>query len=264
MELAKKEHQPFAWLTCTNQGVSQVCKAALDLEGVTEEEVDSGYFCDPTSKSDLGIVFKKGIIYRLTRNMDRARGYVNGALAEGIESLDGNKVFTARLLSSSNMVLVHPMEEEGQRFLPCCYGYATTIRRAQGCGFHHGCIYFDLKKYPAARGYGYVAVSRFVSRKGCYVYGKLRRTDFLPVGDEREDEVLERGWDSVTSSEDSEHGQQYVGKSALSGVEEDGMDSAAEVSDTGSEHIGINTLAEGISDDDMGLGLSAQESIDFV
>ena len=84
------------------------------------------------------------------------------------------------------------------------------------------------------------------------------------MGEEKEDEVLERGWDSATSSSDSEHGQQYVGRSALSGFKEDGMDSAAEIADTGSEHIGINTLAEGISDDDMGLGLSAQESIDFV
>ena len=38
----------------------------------------------------------------------------------------------------------------------------------------------------------------------------------------------------------------------MSGVEEDGMDSEAEVSDTGSEHIGISRLAEGISDDDYG------------
>ena len=84
------------------------------------------------------------------------------------------------------------------------------------------------------------------------------------MGEEREDEVLERGWDSATSSSDSEHGQQYVGRSALAGFEEDGTDSAAEVSDTGSEHIGMNTLAEGISDDDMGLGQSAQGSIDFL
>ena len=229
MRLAKEAREPFAWLTCTNKGANEVCKAALELEGVTDDELASGYSCDPTSKSDLDIVFKKGIIYRLTRNMDKTRGYVNGALAEGVESLDGNRIFTARLLSSGNMVLVHPMEEDGRRFLPCCYGYATTIRRAQGCGFHHGCMYFDLKRYPAARGYGYVAVSRFVSRKGCYVYGKLRRTDFLPVGEEREDEVLERGWDSVTSSEDSEHGQQYVGGSALAAeAEEEGMSSDCE------------------------------------
>ena len=234
MRLAEKAKEPFAWLTCTNKGSSDVCKAALEVEGVTDDEVADGYYCDPASKNNLGIVFKKSIIYRLTRNMDKARGYVNGALAEGIESLDGNKVFTARLLSSGNMVLIHSMEEEGRRFLPCCYGYATTIRRAQGCGFHHGCIYVDLKKYPAARGYGYVAVSRFISRKGCYLYGKLRRTDFLPVGEERDDEVLEWGWDSVTSSDDSEHGySENIGTSSLAAPAEGGAQSSGEDSDNG-------------------------------
>ena len=164
-------------------------------------------------------------MYRLTRNFDKQRGFVNGALAEGVESLDGNRTFTAKLLATGNMVLVHPMTEEGQRFLPCCYGYATTIRRALGCGFLHGCLYFDLRKRHAARGDGYVDVNRFTTRQGCYLYGTLRRTDFLPVGTEREDEVLERGVDSVSSCSDSEGsmsgGQQYVGSSALAGGMED-------------------------------------------
>ena len=34
------------------------------------------------------------------------------------------------------------------------------------------------------RGYGYVAVSRFKRRAGVHLYGKLRRTDFLPVGED--------------------------------------------------------------------------------
>ncbi len=163
-------------------------------------------------------------MYRLTRNFDKGRGFVNGALAVGEEQLDGNRVFTARLLASGNMVLVHPMEEDGCRFLPCCYGYATTIRRAQGCGFLHGCIYFDMKK-PSARGYGYVAVSRFKSRSGCHLYGKLRRTDFLPVGAPREDEVLERGLLSASSEDDMESGLQYLGSSSLAGdiEEEEGI-----------------------------------------
>ena len=67
---------------------------------------------------------------------------------------------------TGNFVLVYPMEEEGAIFLPCCYGYATTIRRAQGADLYQGCIYFDQKKFPAGRGYGYVAVSRFMSPCG--------------------------------------------------------------------------------------------------
>jgi hypothetical protein len=50
-------------------------------------------------------------------------------------------------------------------------------------------------------GYGYVAASRFKSRQGCYVFGKLRRSDFLPAGAEKEDDVTERGYESVSSSD---------------------------------------------------------------
>ena len=82
------------------------------------------------------------------------------------EVLSGNAVFTVRLLETGNTVLVHPMEEAGERFLPCCYGYATTIRRVQGASLHVGCLYFDQKYHHAGRGYGYVGVSRFRTRKG--------------------------------------------------------------------------------------------------
>ena len=124
-----------------------------------------------------------------------------------IEKLAGKGYFIAKLLGSGNYVLVHPMEEGGERFLPCCYGYATTIRRAQGASLSMGCIYFDQKKYPVGRGYGYVAVSRFRSRGGVYLYGHKRRTDFLPVGGSG-DEVLERGYES-NSDEDPENDNEY-------------------------------------------------------
>ena len=126
------------------------------------------------------------------------------------ESLRGNAVFTATLLGTGNMVLVHPMEEDSAVFLPCCYGYATTIRRAQGADLYHGCIYMDLKHHAAARGYGYVAASRFKSRSGCYLYGKLRRTDFLPVGEEKEEEELKRGYSSLSSDDSDGAGLEYA------------------------------------------------------
>ena len=67
-----------------------------------------------------------------------------------------------------------------------------------------GCIYFDQKYFCAGRGYGYVAASGFRTRGGCYLYGHLRRTDFLSVGGEGDEEVLERGYDSL--SDDDEEG----------------------------------------------------------
>ena len=209
-ELAQAAGYPFQWLTCTNRGASEICKAAIALQGVTSADLQTGYLCDPTAKSDLPIVAKPGILIRLTRNFDKQRGFVNGAVAVVCESLKHNAVFTARLVGTGNMVLIHPMEENGGRFLPCCYGYATTIRRAQGADMHHGCVYFDQLKRPAARGYGYVACSRFKSRAGCYVYGKLRRSDFLPVGDEKPDEVLQRGYESVSSQDEDGRGDEYA------------------------------------------------------
>ena len=35
---------PFSWLTCTNAGATEVCKAALNVLGVTEEAVADGHF----------------------------------------------------------------------------------------------------------------------------------------------------------------------------------------------------------------------------
>ena len=222
MALAEDAGTPFSWLTCTNAGASEVCAAALKVVGVSTAALAGGYACDPNSKSELRIVARTGIVIRLTRNFDKQRGFVNGAVAVVCESLRGNEVFTARLLGTGNMVLLHPMTEGGIRFLPCCYGYATTIRRAQGADMHHGCLYFENKRRPAARGYAYVGCSRFKSRGGCYLYGKMRRSDFLPVGAEKEDEVLERGYDSLDSDDDEGCGLEYVGGStAFDDLEED-------------------------------------------
>ena len=113
----------------------------------------------------------------------------------------GNGIFIAQLVGTGNFVLVYPREEDGLRFVPCVYGYAQTIRRAQGADLDQGCIEFDHTR-PAARGYGYVGCSRFKSRAGCHLFGKLRRTDFLPVGEPTADEVLERGYLTVDSDAD--------------------------------------------------------------
>ena len=65
------------------------------------------------------------------------------------ESLRGNAVFIVKLHGTGNLVLVHPIEEDGATFLPCCYGYATTIRRAQGASLEQGCIWFNQKRHCA-------------------------------------------------------------------------------------------------------------------
>ena len=60
----------------------------MRAQGITEEQFKAGYPCDPTSKSKLRIVAVKGILIRLTRNFDKQRGFVNGAIAKVFEDLE--------------------------------------------------------------------------------------------------------------------------------------------------------------------------------
>ena len=72
---------------------------------------------------------------------------------------------------------------------------------AQGASLDAGCIFFDQRRRHAGRGYAYVAVSRFRAQAGCYLFGRLRMTDFLPVGEQQPAEVCERG--HFSESDDS-------------------------------------------------------------
>ena len=148
-DLEQTTGQVFTWLTSTNAGAAEICSAALRVAGIDEDELSTGYLCDPASKSPLRILARPGIKVRLTRNFDKQRGFVNGATGTVCESLRDNAVFTVKLYGTGNLVLVYPMEEDGMLFLPCCYGYATTIRRAQGASLNSGCIWFNQKRHAA-------------------------------------------------------------------------------------------------------------------
>ena len=76
-------------------------------------------------------------------------------------------------------------------------------------------ITIEIKK----PGYAYVGVSRFRTRKGCYLYGVLRQSDFLPVGADKEEEHWERGYDSLNSSDSEYEGHRHDGT-----FKEDGSD----------------------------------------
>ena len=186
MQIARQKGKHFVWLTVTNKGAEAVNKAAIQSLGVTQDQLSNSPPGDPKVQS--GPVYAKpGLMVRLTRNLDKDRGFVNGAIGEIVDVFT-DTIFTVRL-SSDVMVLVHPiveewLEDDGTKrkftFLPCTYGYATTIRRAQGSALDLGCLYFD-HVYPPDFGYGYVAASRFRTMDGIYLYGPVRRTDFIPA-----------------------------------------------------------------------------------
>ena len=106
-------------------------------------------------------------------------------------------------LTSGKLCLLHPVSDGKQTFLPCAYGYATTIRKAQGASLDAVVLYFD-HSYHSERGYGYVGASRAKSKAGLFLYGRLRRSDWLPVGPGAIGEQEERSLESKSSDSESE------------------------------------------------------------
>ena len=208
MQLEKTIGHPFVWLCLTNGGAREVCDVALRLLGLSSDASMHGSPEDPNVGECHFFYAHPGVLVRLTRNLDKERGFVNGAVGTVRTILarhgDTPTVFTVQL-STGVMVLVHPIWNNKRCFLPCTYGYATTIRRAQGATYHHGCIWFD-HVYPPERGYGYVATSRFKSKKGIYLFGKIRRTDWRPVRAKAEEhsDQEKRGEESKSDYDSSE------------------------------------------------------------
>ena len=83
-------------------------------------------------------------------------------------------------------VLVYPLTRNGHKFLPVAYGYATTMRRAQGATLEGVGLLFDRRKPD--RGYAYVGTSRAKLRSNVFHVGRLRQTDWLPVGEANDQE----------------------------------------------------------------------------
>ena len=168
-------------------------------------------------------------------------------------------------LTTGTLVLVHPFSEGDRNFLPCSYGYAITIRRAQGMSLDAGCLFFD-HCYPADRGYGYVGASRFRTKAGVFLYGKVRRTDWLPV-DGSGDEQLFRSADSASEDENDEYDREleenYSGSESERSSQSDmddyypaGEAAAEEQSDPGDYEVGALAFDFEAGDvSDLGLGV---------
>ena len=161
---------------------------------------------------------------RLTRNIDKQRSFVNGTLGV-IERVLANDVFVLKT-DSDVRVLVHRVSFGGVLFMPTSYGYAMTIRRAQGSTLDMVGLWFD-HSYPADRGYAYVGASRVRRARDLHLVGKLRRTDWLPVGnDPNGGEQLHRGSDSDSTDEDEreQRQEQMRAQEEVSDDEEDGIE----------------------------------------
>lgn len=133
---------------------------------------------------------------RLTRNLDKDRGFVNGAVGTIVCMLSPcNFVLKT---DRGVLLMVHPIAQDGRVFMPCSYGYAMTIRRAQGSTLGLVALCFDQRHYPAEKGYAYVGASRVRRAEDLFYFGKLRTSDWTACGMEK----AERSW--VSESDDSD------------------------------------------------------------
>ena len=195
----------FTWLCVTHKGVRRVNEAALRAMGITAEMLEQGGYPGDPKVGAGKVLLRPGLRVRLSRNLDKPRGFVNGALGT-IRNVLAHNVAVVEL-ESGKLVLLHPVTDGDATFLPCAYGYATTIRKAQGASLDGVILYFD-HGYPPDRGYGYVGASRARTRAGLYHYGRLRRTDWLPVnGDEAAEQVV-RGYESESSGGEEEEDEE--------------------------------------------------------
>ena len=233
-DIEQQTGKPFTFLTVTNAAALKInhTRCAMDFGQHPRIRNAKEWMIPGDPKHGGGyLVPVPGMRIRLTRNVDKQRGFVNGALAE-IEYVLHRRVFIAKTPRGVRM-LVHPVayEEHGTySFMPFSYGYAMTIRRAQGSTTDQVALWFD-HKYAAERGYGYVGASRVRAARGLYLMGKVKRSDWLPVGQPTEDEQLQRGYDSAITS-DSDFGSEDPGMTSSDDDEDQGMtDDSAETTD---------------------------------
>ena len=127
--LEERTNKPVLWLTVTNAGAAKVNNAVLErLYGFGEGYLETNGYPGDTKAGANRVVVKVGMRLRLTRNLDKDRGFVNGALGTVTQLLDKRGIVFIMQLTHGAMVLVHPIRSENLTFLPCAYGYAMTIR----------------------------------------------------------------------------------------------------------------------------------------
>jgi hypothetical protein len=118
---ARKTQPSKAELLSFFEGRHLTCDLPLSLLGISEQEIADAMRGDP--KVGAGrVVLRVGLNLRLTRNLDKDRGFVNGAIGVVEAVLDERGAVCLLRLTAGPMVLVHPIVSGVVVHLPCAYG----------------------------------------------------------------------------------------------------------------------------------------------
>ena len=167
----------FTFLTITNAGADKLNKARLALEFPAAAKALTLGNGIPTEAGT--VVAEPGMRMRLTHNVDKDRGFVNGNTGI-VRTMLRKDVFVLQS-DQGIQILIHPITVQGKKFLPVAYGWATAMRRAQGATLAQVALWFDRRL--GDRGYAYVGTSRAKTKDDVYHIGSIRRTDWRPVGE---------------------------------------------------------------------------------
>ena len=124
LSIQQETGHEFVWLCVTNAGASQVNLAALSHVSLLGDWQSMGYHTDPNSDSRLDFYACLGVQVRLTRNLDKDRSFVNGAVGtveQVLKVYDGRpEVFTFEV-NIWVYVIFRPIRHGKRRFHPCTH-----------------------------------------------------------------------------------------------------------------------------------------------
>ncbi|CAE7482276.1 Usp17ld [Symbiodinium sp. CCMP2592] len=189
----------FMFLTVTNKAADTLNRARLSMDFPREASLlDQGAGIPGEANN---VILAQGMRVRLTYNVNKDDGFVNGNTGT-VRLVLRRDVFVMQSAQNTS-ILVYPITLKGRKHLPVVYGYATTMRRAQGATLEGIGLWFDRRRPD--RGYAYVGTSRAKQKLSVFHVGRLRQTDWLPVGLPREDEHTQlSGLSESTDAEDEE------------------------------------------------------------
>ena len=208
----------------TRRGAAEFNRArlALDFPEAAErlhiDGVAGDFRCNAGS-----MIFLPGMRIRLTENLDKDRGFLNGALGIVAETLS-DTVFTLHTTQRVK-ILVHPIWCRGKVLMPCTYAWATTMRRAQGTSLDLVGLVFD--RCCPDRGYAYVGASRARHAHDLFHVGRIRRSDWLPVTKSDNQQLARSAASDSDSSEDDAYSDELDVDCETTNSEEDAYNALA-------------------------------------
>ena len=126
-------------------------------------------------KTPVAVQVQFGMQCRLTRNINKDAGLVNGAKCVVLNITEHG----IRVETNTGCVVIRHFYQNGRKFLPLARAYASTLAKMQGTTLEHITIMPDVIRVPAA---GYVAVSRVRSLSDCWFLVRPDRVFFVPSG----------------------------------------------------------------------------------